>query len=72
MITFINSKSTIDHTYGIQYKGIEVGVYARSLHEARQRAVEHFRLRKSQVKDLIVNLYQLGEGRILIEEESAV
>lgn len=42
----INKKGPIDHPYVCGFNGQKVGIYARSLAEAKQRAVEHFKPKK--------------------------
>jgi hypothetical protein len=68
MTTFINNKGPIDHTYVAHLNGKGVVVYARSLYEAKQRAVEHFKPKKKDLGLLAVNLYEVGEGRTLVEQ----
>jgi hypothetical protein len=67
---FINTQGPIDHAYVTHFKGQAAGVYARSLFEAKQRSIEHFKPKKKDVGLLAVNLYELGEGRTLVEEEA--
>jgi hypothetical protein len=69
MTTFINKKGPIDHTYIAHFKGAGVVVYARSLYEAKQRAVEHFKPKKKEQGLVAVNLHELGEGRTVVLEE---
>lgn len=67
---FINTKGPIDHTYIAHFKGQGVVVYARSLYEAKQRAVEYFKPRKSEQGLLAVDLHELGEGRTVVIQEA--
>lgn len=67
---FINTKGPIDHTYVSHFKGQGAVVYARSLYEAKQRAVEYFKPKKKDMGLLAVNLHELGEGRTVVYEEA--
>jgi hypothetical protein len=68
--TFINTKGPIDHTYLSHFKGQSVVVYARSLYEAKQRAIEHFKPKKRDAGLLAVNLHELGEGRNVVVDHT--
>lgn len=67
---FINKQGPIDHTYLAHFKGEAVVVYARSLFEAKQRAVEHFKPKKKDAGLLAVNLHMLGAGRTVVLEDA--
>lgn len=54
----INKKGPVDHPYIAGLKGVEIELYARSLLEAKQRAVEHFRPKKKDAGLLWVGLAQ--------------
>ena len=44
----INKKDVVDLPYVAGFNGKKIGVYAPSLLAAKQKAVEHFRPKKSQ------------------------
>ena len=52
----INKKGPIDRAYVCGFQGNKIGLYARSLFEAKQRAVEHFRPKKKEIHLIWVEL----------------
>lgn len=52
----INKKGPIDNAYIVGLNGHKVGLYAASLHAAKQKAIEHFRPKKKQVSMIWVEL----------------
>lgn len=55
MIT-LNKKGPVDHPYIAGFKNQKVGLYASSLAAAKQKAVEHFKPKKSTMGLLWVAL----------------
>lgn len=45
---FINKKGVADSPYAAGFNGKEIRLYARSLADAKQTAVEHFKPKKKQ------------------------
>lgn len=52
----LNKKGPVDSAYIAGHKGQKVGLYARSLLAAKQKAVEHFKPKKREVNFLWVEL----------------
>lgn len=44
----INKKGPIDELYVAGYKGVKIEVYARSIAAAKQKAIEHFKPKKTE------------------------
>lgn len=51
---FINKKSVLDFEYAATFKDKIVYIYARTIFSARQKAVEHFRLKKKEIENLTI------------------
>lgn len=55
-LEIVNKKGYVDNAYVAGFNGKKIGVYARNLLEAKQRAVEHFRPKKRQAHMVWVEL----------------
>ena len=51
---FINKKSVLDFEYVATFKDKTAYIYARTIFSARQKAVEHFRLKKKEIENLTI------------------
>ena len=57
----LNKEGPIDHFYIAGFKQEKVGIYARSLSAAKQKAVEHFKPKKKDTGLLWVELLSQKE-----------
>lgn len=57
-MTFINKKTARDYAYKAGYMSKTVDIYAVSLADAKQRAVEHFKPKKATKSLLWVEPYE--------------
>lgn len=65
---FINKQGLMDHTYIGNLYTDAIVVYARSLPQAKQRAVEHFKPKKKDIEHLAVDLYCVNAEQYNIVE----
>lgn len=66
---FINKQGPVDHTYIGHLHGKAIVVYARTPHQAKQRAVEYFKPKKKDMGLLSIQLHSINTEPINVIEE---
>jgi hypothetical protein len=72
MMEAINKQGPLDHGYVAGFQDKRVGVYARSMLEAKQRAVEHFKPKKSAAHMVWVELAETAQIKIEAAKDNHV
>lgn len=68
-VTPINERSTGDHGYVAGFMNERVGIYARSLAAAKQKAVEHFKPKKRNAGLLWTELAEISTDEITFVQD---